>query len=211
LAERGSVKADARRLRVLDVALKGTLYSGTIVATVELDTSMKKPMVEREILLSEARLSSPPADALIKYHDIPGLAREKRQMREFNQVDLAHTVMLAEQGILTPNVAKMILQALIELRGMEPAAFPIDPLKGSFLLQVEAHLFSQIGEDIGGQMHTGRSRIDQGTTVRRLSERNRILDVLERLNQFRGGLIEKAARHSRAIMPGYTQRRREVL
>jgi argininosuccinate lyase len=112
--------------------------------------------------------------------------------------------MLAEQGILTPNVAKMILQALIELRGTEPAAFPIDPLRGSFLLQVEAHLFSRIGEDIGGRMHTGRSRIDQGTTVRRLYERNRILDVMERLNQFRGALIEKATRHSRAIMPGYT-------
>ena len=165
---------------------------------------MKKPEVEPEILLTEARLSSPPADTLIKYYDVPGLAREKRQMREFNQVDLAHTVMLAEQGILTPNVAKMILQSLIELRGMEPAAFPIDPLRGSFLLQVEAHLFSRVGEDIGGQMHTGRSRIDQGTTVRRLYERNRILDVMERLNQFRGALIEKAARHSRAIMPGYT-------
>ena len=175
-----------------------------IIVIVELGTSMNKAGVEREILLTEARLSSPPADALIKYHDVPGLAREKRQMREFNQVDLAHTVMLAEQGILTPNVAKMILQALIELRGMEPAAFPIDPLKGSFLLQVEAHLFSRIGEDIGGQMHTGRSRIDQGTTVHRLYERNRILDVMERLNQFRGALIEKAAKHSRAIMPGYT-------
>jgi len=90
---------------------------------------MHKPLVEPAILLTEARLSRRPADALVKYHDVPGLAREKRQMREFNQVDLAHTVMLAEQGILAPNVAKMILQALIELRGMEPAAFPIDPLR----------------------------------------------------------------------------------
>ncbi len=185
--------------------MRQTLCSCTPISlTVELDTSMSKAGVEREALLTEARLSGPPADALIKYHDVPGLAREKRQMREFNQVDLAHTVMLAEQGILTPNDAKMILQALMELRGMDPAAFPIDPLRGSFLLQVEAHLFSRIGEDIGGQMHTGRSRIDQGTTVRRLYKRNRILDVLERLNQFRGDLIEKAARHSRAIMPGYT-------
>jgi argininosuccinate lyase len=165
---------------------------------------MSKPGAGRESLLTEARLGSPPADALIKYFELPGLAREKRQMREFNRVDLAHTVMLAEQGILAPDVAKSILQALIELRGMDPAEFPIDPLKGSLLLQVEAHLFARLGEDIGGQMHTGRSRIDQGTTVRRLYERNRILDVLERLNRFRGALIEKAARHARAIMPGYT-------
>jgi argininosuccinate lyase len=88
---------------------------------------MNKPVVEREILLTEARLSRPPADALIKYHDVPGLAREKRQMREFNQVDLAHTVMLAEQGILTRNVAKVILQALIELRGMRLRHFRSTP------------------------------------------------------------------------------------
>jgi argininosuccinate lyase len=113
--------------------MRRPLCSCTIIVAVELDSSMKKPEVEPEILLTEARLSSPPADALIKYYDVPVLAREKRQMREFNQVDLAHTVMLAEQGILTPNVAKMILQALIELRGMEPAAFPIDPFEGKLL------------------------------------------------------------------------------
>ncbi|WP_457091358.1 argininosuccinate lyase [Microvirga sp. P5_D2] len=165
---------------------------------------MNKPVTEREILLTEARLSSPPAEGLIKYHDIPGLAREKRHFREFNHVDLAHTVMLAEQGILPKDVAGIILKGLLELRHMDPATFPIDPVKGSFLLQVEAYLFARMGEDIGGQMHTGRSRIDQGTTVRRLYKRNRILDVLERLNGFRDALIVKAEQHSRTIMPGYT-------
>lgn len=165
---------------------------------------MNKPVVDRHILLTDARLSSPPAEALIKYHDIPALVREKRHAREFNQVDLAHTVMLAEQGILLPDVAKSILRGLLELRRMNPATIPIDPMRGSFLLQIEAYLFSLMGEDIGGQMHTGRSRIDQGTTVRRLHERNGILTVLERLNLFRAALIGKAAKHARTIMPGYT-------
>lgn len=169
-----------------------------------LEAMMNKPMSEHEILLTEARLSSPPAEALIKYHDIPGLAREKRHFREFNHVDLAHTVMLAEQGILPKDVASVILKGLLELRDMDPDSFPIDPVKGSFLLQVEAYLFARMGEDIGGQMHTGRSRIDQGTTVRRLYKRNRLLDVLERLNGFRAALIAKAEKHSRTIMPGYT-------
>lgn len=165
---------------------------------------MNKPVTEREILLTEARLSSPPAEGMIKYHDIPGLAREKRHFHEFNQVDLAHTVMLAEQGILPKDVAGVILKGLTELRQTDPEAFPIDPVKGSFLLQVEAYLFARMGEDIGGQMHTGRSRIDQGTTVRRLYKRNRMLDVLEQLNTFRDALIAKAEKHSRTIMPGYT-------
>ncbi|WP_221969399.1 argininosuccinate lyase [Rhizobium laguerreae] len=166
--------------------------------------TMNKPVVEREFLLSEARLSTPPSEALIKYHDMPALAREKRQFREFNDVDLAHTVMLSEQSILPRDVARVILKGLLELRDLGPEKFHTDPLKGSFLLQVESFLFSRMGEDIGGQMHTGRSRIDQGATVRRLYKRNRLLQVLSRLNDFRAALIDKANHHVHTVMPGYT-------
>jgi len=166
--------------------------------------TINKPVTERETFLAEARLATPPSEALIKYYDAPALAREKRQFGEFNAVDRAHTVMLAEQGILPREVAGVILKGLIEIRDMDPEAFPTDPLKGSFLLQIESFLFSRMGEDIGGQMHTGRSRIDQGATVRRLHKRNRLLAVLDRLNGFRAALIDKAELHSRAIMPGYT-------
>lgn len=165
---------------------------------------MDKSFNEYEPLLTEARLSSSPAEALIKFYDLPTLIQEKRHFYEFNCVDLAHTVMLAEQNIITKDVARVILKGLLELRDVDPCTFPMDPLKGSFLLQVEAFLFARMGEDISGQMHTGRSRIDQGATVRRLYERNHILDVLERLNSFHEVLIIKAARHSRTIMPGYT-------
>ncbi|MDX3973567.1 argininosuccinate lyase [Shinella sp.] len=166
--------------------------------------TMNKPVGEHETLLTEARLGTPPSQALIKYHDIPALAREKRQFREFNAVDRAHTVMLAEQGILPPAVAGLILEGLVEIRGMDPETFPMDPMKGSFLLQIESFLFARMSEDVGGQMHTGRSRIDQGATVRRLYKRNRLLAVLDRMNGFRAALIGKAALHSHAIMPGYT-------
>lgn len=165
---------------------------------------MNKPTVEREFLLSEARLSTPPSEALIKYSDAPGLAREKRQFREFNDVDLAHAIMLCERSILPRDVAKVILQGLLDLRDIDPEDFPTDPHKGSFLLQIESFLFSRMGEDIGGQLHTGRSRIDQGATVRRLYKRNRLLLVLARLNDFRAALIEKAKHHIHTVMPGYT-------
>ncbi|WP_417280559.1 argininosuccinate lyase [Celeribacter sp.] len=168
------------------------------------ENAMNRPVDQKEILLAEARLSSPPAESLVKYYDLPVLMHEKHHYREFNLVDLAHTTMLAEQGILSPSIAKQILKGLLEIRATDPEVFPIDPLKGSFLLQVEAFLFSRMSEDVGGQMHTGRSRIDQGTTVRRLHARNRMLDVLERLNVFREAVLCQAEKHVHTIMPGYT-------
>lgn len=157
-----------------------------------------------ETILTDARLSAAAADRMVKYHDIPALETEKRQFKEFVEVDLAHTVMLVEQGILTPPVGRAILSALRPVREMTPADFPFDVSKGSFLLQVESYLFARIGEDFAGQMHTGRSRIDQGATVRRLYDRNRILAVLDRINEFQVALIQQAERHTNTIMPGYT-------
>ena len=166
--------------------------------------TINNPPINREILLTEGRLGAPSSAALVKYHDIPGLAREKRMFREFNDVDRAHTVMLAERGILPREVASAILEGLLEIRRLDPGTFPVDPLKGSLLLQVESYLFSRVGEDVAGQMHTGRSRIDQGATVRRLYKRNRLLTTLHGLNAFRAVLIDKAEAHASAIMPGYT-------
>lgn len=157
-----------------------------------------------ETLLTDARLSAPPAERMVKYHDIPALETEKRQFHEFVEVDLAHTVMLVEQQILSVSVGQAILAELRLIRDMVPADFPFDVKKGSFLLQVESYLFSRIGEDSAGQMHTGRSRIDQGATVRRLYDRKRILAVLDRINEFQVALIQKASTHSGTIMPGYT-------
>jgi len=71
-------------------------------------------------------------------------------------------------------------------------------------LQVEDYLFNKIGEDIGGRMHTGRSRIDQGATVRRLYKRDRLLDVMDRIIDLQVVILKVAGSHSRTIMPGYT-------
>ncbi|CAN7598050.1 argininosuccinate lyase [Polaromonas sp. LjRoot131] len=157
-----------------------------------------------ETLLTEARLSAPPAARLVKYHDLPGLEREKKQFQEFVAVDMAHTTMLVEEGIISAGVGRAILQQLLGIRRMEPADFPTDVRKGSFLLQIESYLFAAIGEDVGGQMHTGRSRIDQGATVRRLYKRNRMLDVMDQLNGLQDAIAQQARRHARTIMPGYT-------
>ena len=157
-----------------------------------------------ETLLSEARLSAPPAARQVKYHDLPVLEGEKRKFQEFVAVDLAHTAMLVEEKIISAETGRAILGQLLKIRNTELRDFPVDVRKGSFLLQVESYLFAAIGEDVGGQMHTGRSRIDQGATVRRLYQRKRLLDVMDRLNELQEAIAQQARRHTQTIMPGYT-------
>lgn len=155
-------------------------------------------------LLVDARLAEPPAERMIRLADAPGLARELGMFHEFLKVDLAHTAMLVERRILSRADGRKILRVLRQIDSMGPSGFPVDPGKGSFLLQVEDYLFKKIGEEIGGRMHTGRSRLDQGPTARRLYKRRRLIDVLRRLTALERTLIGLAARHKATVMPGYT-------
>ena len=169
------------------------------------DTSAVEKMTSNtETLLTDARLKSPAAARHLKYNELPKLEGEKRKFDEFMAVDLAHTTMLVEQEIISFDAGRAILEQLLAARKLGQEDFPVDIRKGSFLLQIESFLFSEVGEDIGGQMHTGRSRIDQGATVRRLYQRNRMLDVIAQLVSFQAVIAEKAGRHAGTIMPGYT-------
>jgi argininosuccinate lyase len=155
-------------------------------------------------VLTEARLIVPPSDYVIKYHGPAGLGEGKRQFREFVAVDLAHTTMRVKEHIISRPVGCAILGQLIRRREVHADDFPIDPRKESFLLQVESYLRKSIDEDFAGQMRRGRSCIDQGTTVRGLYDRDRLLDVMDRLNPLPAAFARQASRHVRAIMPGYT-------
>ena len=154
--------------------------------------------------LAEARLQSPPSRLIVEFYEKPHLEREIRQFDEYLQVDIAHTIMLAEQGILGPTHARVILEALEEIAALGASHFPMDPAKGSFLLQVEAFLFDRVGESIGGRMHTGRSRLDQGPTVRRLYKRRHLVEVMNDLVALQESILDLAARHDDTVMPGYT-------
>lgn len=126
-----------------------------------------------------------------------------RHISEHLQVDIAHTIMLAEQQILTENQATDTLKALKEASELG-ASFPTDPRFDSLLLQVEQFIKSRVGTDVGGRMHTGRSRIDHNAAVWRLSARNELLDAHERLVGFIGNLTERAREYGTVVMPGWT-------
>jgi argininosuccinate lyase len=179
-----------------------TTAADALITTKELPMSLAS--TQTQFTLAEARLSRPPAERLVQHYVVPGLEKERRRFDEFLHVDLAHTTMIAEQGIIGREAARALLIALRDLRQKGENALTIDPVNGSFLLQVESYLGLQVGENFSGQMHTGRSRIDQGATVRRLFERNRALLVFDALIELRNAILSLAANHSRTVMPGYT-------
>ncbi len=119
-------------------------------------------------------------------------------------VDLAHAVMLAETGILTPERGAALVGALLEIRASDGEDFPWLPDSGSFLVQTEHRLSERVGDDIAGRLQTGRSRNDQSAAADRLFMRDLLLDATEGTIRLQEAVLARAEAHAETLMPGYT-------
>jgi len=117
-------------------------------------------------------------------------------------VDKAHVVMLCEQGIIREEDAVAILKGLQEIERGGVAAIKLEEYE-DLHTAIEATLIKLVGE-VGGRMHTARSRNDEVATCIRLALREELLKMLKELNGLRRTLLKLAAAHTTTIMPGFT-------
>ena len=81
---------------------------------------------------------------------------------------LAHVVMLAEQEIIPRRDASVILRELLRLKKEGPDIVPRKPGLTDLYSNVEEWLIDQVGIEVGGKMHTGRSRNDMNPAIERM-------------------------------------------
>lgn len=117
-------------------------------------------------------------------------------------VDFAHTVMLKEQGIIPTDDCAKILDGLkrIHKEGIDSLDHSYEDLH----ISIEAKLIDMVGEDVGGRMHSGRSRNDEVATCIRLRLRKEILEMAEEMLQLVTTMAKIASDNHDTIMPGYT-------
>lgn len=124
-----------------------------------------------------------------------------------------HCRMLAKQGIISREEEELILKGLDEiLREIESGEFPFSMELEDIHMNIERRLMEKIG-DVGGKLHTARSRNDQVALDERLYLREEIRLIEAQLLELMETLVDKAQASLRAIMPGYThlQRAQPVL
>src|SRR5258706_511141 len=120
------------------------------------------------------------------------------------QVDRAHLVMLAEQGLVGREAAGALLVEIEVLRAGRFA--PLDGAearRGRYLLY-EDWLVSRLGERTAGILRTGRSRNDLNATVLLLRLRPPVERLLVETLRLQATLLAGARRHAGTVMPGYT-------
>ncbi len=133
------------------------------------------------------------------------LDAEKSWIPEQIMVDTAHTIMIAEQGMITREQARRLLDALEKAMALAEAGdFPLDRAGDSLLPQALDFYVAEAGPDAGGRLHTGRSRIDAIAAVKRLYARNCLLRVYGSLTSLLALLLRLAEEHRETIMPGWS-------
>ncbi|MEN8657829.1 MAG: lyase family protein, partial [Marivita sp.] len=119
-------------------------------------------------------------------------------------INRAHLVMLAETKILSAGQAHAIAGALQDI----DADVNLDALNytGEFedyFFLVEAELKHRLG-DLGGALHTARSRNDMDHTLFKLALRGRVSVLLEQALTLTAALIAKAEAEKATLIVAYT-------
>jgi len=115
-------------------------------------------------------------------------------------VDRAHVVMLHKMGHISTEEAAHILSGLKEI---EEQGFDGLPEAEDVHEAIESMLLVRVGE-VGGKMHTARSRNDEVATCLRMAVREELLAMLHALLKLRDVLLGIAGEHCHTIMPGFT-------
>lgn len=134
--------------------------------------------------------SSLPFDWRLYHHDIAG--------------SIAHVRMLARQGIISKSDSVLIVQGLEAVeREIRRDEFNFKPELEDIHMAIEARLIEKVGE-VGGKLHTARSRNDQIALDLRLYTREAVAQTIAGIRGLQRALVNLAEANMDVVMPGYT-------
>jgi argininosuccinate lyase len=156
-----------------------------------------------------SHLSEPPDRLMLEFcagRDVKALPMADALLLPFDLwTNRAHVIMLARQGIVPAELAAQALAALGTLeQEWEAGRFALKPELEDVHVNVERFVSERAGADVGGRIHTGRSRNDQVTCDMRLLVRASLLDFGAALETLARTTLRLAAGHTATVMPGYT-------
>ncbi|MBT4778104.1 MAG: argininosuccinate lyase [Rhodobacteraceae bacterium] len=147
-----------------------------------------------------------PADVYSEAVLAPDLEVYKEHFSEsLHEINIAHCIMLSEQGLLNASETKSILQGLTSINSEKPYMdVEFDGTFEDLFFLVERELGYRIGSEVAGKLHTGRSRNDMEHTMFRLQLRDRLTNLLKQYVSLLQQLIDRAERGVDEIVLLYT-------
>ncbi len=117
--------------------------------------------------------------------------------------DMAHTIMLYEEGIMGKRDAKRILGSLKELHEKGFSGLELKPVFEDIHMAVEQYILKR-EKDSGGRMHTARSRNDLVATELRMKTRDAANLLSRAVIDATVVLLKIAEKNTDSLMPAFT-------
>ncbi|XP_065080842.1 argininosuccinate lyase [Ochlerotatus camptorhynchus] len=133
------------------------------------------------------------------------LTIDKRLFSEDIDGSIAYAKSLTEAKLLTQSEFKVICYGLETIRAeWEKGTIKLMPRDEDVHTVNERRLIEIIGLQIGGKLHTGRSRNEQVVVDMKLWMRNSVQEVMKQLSELIMGITDVAEKYIGVLMPGYT-------
>ena len=121
---------------------------------------------------------------------------------------IAHSQMLAKQGVISEKDAEDIKSGLLSIKeDIESGKLTFDSDAEDIHMFIEEELTNRIG-DAGKRLHTGRSRNDQVALDQRLYMVDEAGEIIELMDELISVLVDIAKANTETYMPGYTHLQR---
>ncbi|GLS23376.1 argininosuccinate lyase 2 [Labrys miyagiensis] len=130
---------------------------------------------------------------------------KQHHARILQKIDRAHLVMLVETGIVPAEQGSRIAAALNAIsREINPETLSYDSEVEDFFFLMEKELKTRVGADLGGRLHTARSRNDIDHTLFKLGLKERIDALLAKNRALLAALIDVAEHEKATLIVAYT-------
>ena len=148
------------------------------------------------------RFQKDAAEAVVKY--TTSLPFDRRLYRQDTQGSIAHARMLAKQGIISTDDAKVLEECLKAVtKELDEGRFIFKPELEDIHMAIESRLLELAGP-VAGKLHTARSRNDQVALDMRLYTRDAVTETMKGIRDLQLALLEQAEKNTAVLMPGYT-------
>ena len=133
---------------------------------------------------------------------------DRELWREDIDGSIAHVGGLRGAGVLSDDEAQQLVGGLEQVaREIEQGLMRWDPVREDVHMNIEARVAEIVGE-VGGKLHTGRSRNDQVATDLRLWTRRKCDETVAATLGLAEVLLERAEQSLDVLMPAYTHLQR---
>lgn len=144
------------------------------------------------------------SDTLLKEFNA-SLNVDKELFKQDIKGSIAHATMLESCGILKKDELDAILKGLKQIESeIQNNDFIFNIDDEDIHMAVEKRLSEIIGKEIGGKLHTARSRNDQVATDFKLFVKEKTQELMLLLKELIITLIAHAKEHKESIMPSFT-------